>query len=110
MRQAKKLEGLLGNTPLFSNEVLPVLLNFLKKFRKPKEKPLKSEDLSGFLGAARQIRTADLILTKDALYRLSYSSMLVPQRGTMLNRPNLEFPRRPGDSRGLFKQPTGWSY
>ena len=25
-------------------------------------------------GAVRQIRTADLILTKDALYRLSYSS------------------------------------
>ncbi len=109
MRQAKKLEGLLGNTPLFSNEVLPVFLNFLKKFRKQK-KPLKSEDLSGFRGAARQIRTADLILTKDALYRLSYSSMFVPQRGTMLNRPGLEFPRRPGYSRGLFKQPSGWSY
>ena len=27
-----------------------------------------------FCGAAGQIRTADLILTKDALYRLSYSS------------------------------------
>ena len=27
-----------------------------------------------FFGAAGQIRTADLILTKDALYRLSYSS------------------------------------
>ena len=50
-----------------------------KKVRKAKEKPLKPEDLSGFLGAARQIRTADLILTKDALYRLSYSSMAVPK-------------------------------
>ena len=29
-------------------------------------------------GAATQIRTGDLILTKDALYRLSYSSMSVP--------------------------------
>ena len=29
-----------------------------------KQKPLKSKDLSGFPGAARQIRTADLILTK----------------------------------------------
>ena len=28
-----------------------------------------------FYGAADQIRTGDLILTKDALYRLSYSSM-----------------------------------
>ena len=28
-----------------------------------------------FSGAAGQIRTADLILTKDALYRLSYSSI-----------------------------------
>ena len=26
------------------------------------------------IGAASQIRTGDLILTKDALYRLSYSS------------------------------------
>ena len=32
-------------------------------------------------GADRQIRTADLILTKDALYRLSYISISVPQKG-----------------------------
>ena len=37
-----------------------------KKHRKPK--------FSMLFGAAGQIRTADLILTKDALYRLSYSS------------------------------------
>ena len=37
-----------------------------KKHRKPK--------FSMHFGAAGQIRTADLILTKDALYRLSYSS------------------------------------
>ena len=30
--------------------------------------------ITGFFGAADQIRTGDLILTKDALYRLSYSS------------------------------------
>ena len=30
-----------------------------------------------FFGAAGQIRTADLILTKDALYLLSYSSKLL---------------------------------
>ena len=29
----------------------------------------------GFFGAAIRIRTGDLILTKDALYRLSYSSI-----------------------------------
>ena len=28
-----------------------------------------------FCGAADQIRTGDLILTKDALYRLSYNSI-----------------------------------
>ena len=38
---------------------------------------------SGYCGAARQIRTADLILTKDALYRLSYSSKW--RRGRDLN-------------------------
>ena len=31
---------------------------------------------AGVFGAAGQIRTADLILTKDALYLLSYSSIL----------------------------------
>jgi len=31
---------------------------------------------TSFLGAAIQIRTGDLILTKDALCRLSYSSIL----------------------------------
>ena len=39
---------------------------------KCKEK-LRSQKTSEF-GAASQIRTGDLILTKDALYRLSYSS------------------------------------
>ena len=39
-----------------------------KKHRKPK--------FSMLFGAAGQIRTADLILTKDALYLLSYSSLL----------------------------------
>ena len=38
------------------------------------EKILKAE-LSGFFGAATQIRTGDLILTKDVLYQLSHSSM-----------------------------------
>ena len=34
----------------------------------------------GFSGAAGRIRTADLILTKDALYRLSYSSIKMATR------------------------------
>ena len=32
-------------------------------------------EASAFTGAATQIRTGDLILTKDALYLLSYSSI-----------------------------------
>ena len=45
---------------------------------------------SGF-GAARQIRTADLILTKDALYLLSYSSISsVSQTLDLATRKGLE--------------------
>ena len=39
---------------------------------------------STHLGADRQIRTADLILTKDALYRLSYISITAPILGTII--------------------------
>ena len=35
----------------------------------------------------------DYILTKDALYRLSYSSTFAPLWGTISNRPSLELPR-----------------
>ena len=45
-----------------------------------KRKPLKSQGFQGF-GAAGRIRTADLILTKDALYLLSYSSILATEKG-----------------------------
>ena len=38
--------------------------------------PVVSTTTGFFLGAATQIRTGDLILTKDALYLLSYSSKL----------------------------------
>ena len=48
-------------------------LRYLRAISK-KEKALKPHGFKAFHGAARQIRTADLILTKDALYRLSYSS------------------------------------
>ena len=44
-----------------------------KSCRNQKKHP-KSEDFRCCPGAADQIRTGDLILTKDALYRLSYSS------------------------------------
>ena len=50
-----------------------VALQFAKKVRR--QKP------SDFFGAAGRIRTADLILTKDALYLLSYSSILATEKG-----------------------------
>ena len=52
-----------------------------KFFRMQKRKHPKSEDFRCFSGAAGQIRTADLILTKDALYLLSYSSGLATEKG-----------------------------
>ena len=39
-------------------------------------KSKKTAELSGFFGATTQIRTGDLILTKDVLYQLSHSSVL----------------------------------
>ena len=44
------------------------------KFRKTATKTPEIIRFREFSGAAGRIRTADLILTKDALYRLSYSS------------------------------------
>ena len=48
-------------------------------------------------GAATQIRTGDLILTKDALYLLSYSSKVHAPwgRGMMLWRPRRDLNPRP---------------
>ena len=57
-----------------------------KKHRKPK--------FSMPFGAAGRIRTADLILTKDALYLLSYSSIYGDQEGARtldLQRDRLAF-------------------
>ena len=52
----------------------------LKKIAKTKNP--QTIAVQGFhVGAARQIRTADLILTKDALYRLSYSSKMATRKG-----------------------------
>ena len=49
------------------------------------------------LGAAIQIRTGDLILTKDVLYHLSHSSMLVPNGNSVSEqwRPGTGSNRRP---------------
>ena len=45
-----------------------------------RENPIKNQspeaNASGLSGAATQIRTGDLILTKDVLYQLSHSSTL----------------------------------
>ena len=41
-------------------------------------------------GAADQIRTGDLILTKDALYLLSYSSKHAPVKGHVATEKGLE--------------------
>ena len=37
-----------------------------------------------FSGAAGQIRTADLVITNDALYRLSYSSKSLSQERSVI--------------------------
>ena len=60
----------------------------LKKFKKS----AKSFDFADFPGAAGQIRTADLILTKDALYLLSYSSKYYApwKRGIVATEKGLE--------------------
>ena len=44
-----------------------------------KKKSCNRCDYRIFSGAATRIRTGDLILTKDALYRLSYSSIQIPR-------------------------------
>ena len=46
----------------------------VKKVLKYKKNPAFPKEKAGLSGAAGRIRTADLILTKDALYLLSYSS------------------------------------
>ncbi len=56
-----------------------------------KRKPAEKLDLQGFLrvfrGAANQIRTGDLVLTKDVLYHLSHSSTLFFQRKRYYTKP-----------------------
>ena len=57
----------------------------LKK-RKKTPRSLKDFEVFAF-GAAIQIRTGDLILTKDALYQLSYSSKWRPGSGSNRRPP-----------------------
>ena len=60
--------------------------------KKVPETTVKSSFRNSF-GAAARIRTGDLILTKDALYRLSYSSVGDPERARTvdLQRDRLAF-------------------
>ena len=67
---------------------------FVQKVAKSKRKHLKPLDFRCCSGAAGRIRTADLILTKDALYLLSYSSIYGDQEGARtldLQRDRLAF-------------------
>ena len=77
--------GLRGQSAL-GGRLFPVCGLFCGQRQEPKFKPSKivakskenthfSREKWVFCGAAGRIRTADLILTKDALYLLSYSSM-----------------------------------
>ena len=52
----------------------------LKSCKKQKKTP-ETIGFQMLFGAAGRIRTADLILTKDALYLLSYSSILATKKG-----------------------------
>ena len=71
-----------------------IFQNCIKKHSKPKV-------LSAF-GAAGRIWTADLILTKDALYLLSYSSIWRPRWGSN--------PRPPAWQAGVLTNWTTWPH
>ena len=45
--------------------------------KNPVSKPKNGLNTGLFLGAANQIRTGDLVLTKDVLYHLSYNSIFL---------------------------------
>ena len=62
----------------FSSQTVAKPIQRKKKWLKKLEKLRISFKILSFHGAAGQIRTADLILTKDALYLLSYSSISPP--------------------------------
>ena len=67
------------------NEVKSKKAKQLKKYEKQNKIASNPKIQGDNVGAAGQIRTADLILTKDALYLLSYSSIFAPtHRGQIL--------------------------
>ena len=91
---------------------------FLQKPPQNNKKPVISD---WFSGADTRIRTGDLILTKDALYLLSYISML-PHRATDIYyhnskkkaRGNLQFSQknllRPNANRPSAEMEGGFAY
>ena len=62
----------------------PLSADFVKCYKKLQSQNKNRSNLAiqaVNVGAAGRIRTADLILTKDALYLLSYSSILATKKG-----------------------------
>ena len=53
-------------------------------FYRKKKNPRNHCGFKDFSGAAGQIRTADLVITNDALYRLSYSSKSLSQERSVI--------------------------
>ena len=47
----------------------------MKREENQNETPIHLRELAFRFGAAKQIRTADLVITNDVLYHLSYSSI-----------------------------------
>ena len=75
----------------------PPSADFVKRYKKLQKQNKNRSNLAiqaVNVGAAGRIRTADLILTKDALYLLSYSSIYGDQEGARtldLQRDRLAF-------------------
>ena len=111
-RKAVFLSGALVSVPLFHFRVWVTV--WVRNFCQPTKQLFATKNpqkpkFSGIFGAATQIRTGDLILTKDALYRLSYSSKCVPKWELFGTGQAWNFPG-PGQSPGgLSKQPSGWN-
>ncbi len=65
---------------IYRNKTISVInyhyIRLRKESTEEKRKALNPYRIQGIKRAANQIRTGDLILTKDALYLLSYSSLL----------------------------------
>jgi hypothetical protein len=55
-----------------------------KPLAKNRKNPRNHCGFKDFSGAAGQIRTADLVITNDALYRLSYSSKSLSQERSVI--------------------------